>query len=298
MKNDKQFPQYFFSPMKIRIRKYFLLLILPAGFFSCRTFVDHLVPDSSHLMAVNGIFQEDSTWKISVYQPTHILDNMEPEPVSNANVRIYEDGVFLTNLSYNSAAKVYVNDQLYPVPGKQYSISIDAPGKNSVESWSSIPAQAESVFMECKKDAETSQFGNYDSLFVKIKDRINEKNYYEVEIWAETEYYYLRTIGDTVFYSWKYAFVNEVITDELFDGKEETFRYRSYSDSRSTNKSRYVLVVSSITPEYFRYKRSVLEQRNSFGTPFAEPVIVPGNIKNGLGIFAGINTVRKVYKRN
>ncbi|TSA36715.1 MAG: DUF4249 family protein [Porphyromonadaceae bacterium] len=52
----------------------------------------------------------------------------------------------------------------------------------------------------------------------------------------------------------------------------------------------FTLVVRSLTEEYFQYDKKIRDQYISSRDPFGEPVKIPSNIQNGLGIFSGINS--------
>jgi hypothetical protein len=50
-----------------------------------------------------------------------------------------------------------------------------------------------------------------------------------------------------------------------------------------------VVELNNITAEQFRYRKSYRAYRDSDGNPFAEPVLVYTNIKNGYGLFSTYN---------
>ncbi|MFA6483654.1 MAG: DUF4249 family protein [Bacteroidales bacterium] len=52
-----------------------------------------------------------------------------------------------------------------------------------------------------------------------------------------------------------------------------------------------VLTITSITEEYLKYNKKIVDQYVAGQDVFSEPVSVFGNIKGGLGIFSGINSV-------
>ena len=52
-----------------------------------------------------------------------------------------------------------------------------------------------------------------------------------------------------------------------------------------------VLKVASITEEYMKYNKKIVDQYVAGQDVFSEPVSVFSNIKGGLGIFSGINSV-------
>lgn len=52
----------------------------------------------------------------------------------------------------------------------------------------------------------------------------------------------------------------------------------------------FVLVISSITKEYYNYGKKIVDQYIASRDPFGEPVRIPSNIQGGIGIFSGYNS--------
>ena len=55
----------------------------------------------------------------------------------------------------------------------------------------------------------------------------------------------------------------------------------------SSDTSRIYVSLHSITEDYYDYVSSLQKHYNAKGDPFSTPVVVHGNVENGIGIFAG-----------
>ncbi|MCD6346576.1 MAG: DUF4249 family protein, partial [Bacteroidales bacterium] len=53
----------------------------------------------------------------------------------------------------------------------------------------------------------------------------------------------------------------------------------------------FTIIVTSVTEDFMKYSRKVMDQYMASQDIFSEPVSIPGNIIGGLGIFSGINSV-------
>lgn len=51
----------------------------------------------------------------------------------------------------------------------------------------------------------------------------------------------------------------------------------------------YQLILRTLSKEYFQYVASQELQAYSYDDPFAQPVVIYGNVRGGLGIFAGFS---------
>jgi hypothetical protein len=80
---------------------------------------------------------------------------------------------------------------------------------------------------------------------------------------------------------------NEVIfTDELFNGQKISIKINSDIQSYQPGMVIYWTLINH-SEDYFMYKKTFNVYQSVEGNPFAEPVQVFSNIKNGYGIFAG-----------
>jgi hypothetical protein len=55
--------------------------------------------------------------------------------------------------------------------------------------------------------------------------------------------------------------------------------------------------VRSISEDLYDYLSTLNVQQNTSGNPFAQPANVYGNIENGFGIFAGLNSASKIFSK-
>jgi len=110
----------------------------------------------------------------------------------------------------------------------------------------------------------------------------------------------------------------KIFPDDYFDGKEYAIQFRTndygygyYSDpynpaiggygGAETIYERNVLHIQHLSKEFYTYLKYLKLYQHYQGSPFSEPVPVYSNIKNGIGIFAGLNddakfTFEKAYR--
>jgi len=111
---------------------------------------------------------------------------------------------------------------------------------------------------------------------------------------------------------------NKIFPDDYFEGKEYAIQFRTnnygsgyHSDpynpviggyvGSETIYERNVVHVQHLSKEMYTYLKYLKLYQHYQGSPFSEPVPVYSNIKNGIGIFAGLNddarfTFEKVYR--
>ncbi len=82
--------------------------------------------------------------------------------------------------------------------------------------------------------------------------------------------------------------VNEFFTDELMNGNYTLSYWMNTYRDVYTQFDEYLKIITNVNTlsrELYLYSRSRLQQSNTSGNPFAEPVPVYTNVKGGLGIF-------------
>jgi hypothetical protein len=172
------------------------------------------------------------------------------------------------------------------------------------------------------------EYGNPMLSFkVKFTDPVDEKNYYLVKIrntydfekWDENLIIY-----DTLYVGPDTTIINEVLggnvislateniwfssndliieeymwstgvifSDEIINGENYSFSGKMNKWSLYGTENNVSFELRSLSPETFKYYKSVNQHYDTSGDPFAEPVIVFTNIENGIGIF-GSSTAYK-----
>ncbi len=100
-------------------------------------------------------------------------------------------------------------------------------------------------------------------------------------------------LGESGFYGSTLSF-----NDDLFNGKSYTLRFipEVYVSSFEGSEGRLYVILSTVSEGQYRYTRSVDLQYENDGNPFAEPVQVYSNVKNGFGIVAGSSASQVVVE--
>lgn len=293
-----------------------IIILIVLG-ISCEKTIEIDLDDAKIRLVVNAEMNPDSTVKVNVTRSRHILDNAAIEAVTDAIVKLYEDDVFIGNLTYESRGFYKINYK--PLIGKKYKIEVYHEKYDDVYGFTEIP-----IPIEINKIDTIKKFSEYgDEIYnfsIKLTDVPVTQNYYMISLRNDYTYQYwddnivvYDTVqnGDTIVVNVTYgayvtmresqklwfesedmiidAFIynnnSVVFSDELFKGEQysvklDVYRYSFYGD---TNK--IYIDLYSISPEYYKYLVSFEKHQNTSGDPFSEPVMVYTNIFDGIGIF-------------
>jgi hypothetical protein len=93
------------------------------------------------------------------------------------------------------------------------------------------------------------------------------------------------------------------MTDKNFNGKtKEVILFITHHDLQPVlvpSSNRYVkpiVELQNITNDHYKYRKSYSAYRDAEDNPFAEPVLVYGNVKNGYGIFSTFELARDTIR--
>ncbi len=289
------------------------LLLLAA----CEKTVTVDIPEKQPRLVVNGRLAKDELLHLKVGRSRGILDpsgSGNPEElytVKTAVPVIFENGVPVDTLVYQPAEYAYRTIHNKRVrPGFVYSVAVLAPGFQEVTATSSLPTQSVIAGLQWVKEARVNSYGErMDEIILKFDDPAAERNYYRAEVWS--------TYGGGVSYPVACLSISDkdveqtgnetdpadpetcfrgdmvLMQDQHFNGTRKQLKMyvtsgtlQNYTDPVSHRVIRPYVKLFRITEDEFKYLRSKGVYSFSSDNPFAEPVNVHTNVRNGYGIFS------------
>ena len=236
--------------------------------------------------------------------------------LNEALVSISEDGKPIATLSYesNSNGLYGTNDRVIPEPGREYAITVDAPGLESVSAINIIPEKIpikklEVPYLRTEKISDGQTEYSY-GINIVIDDPGTVENYYHINF-VQLLWNYSILGKDTLLFPFPNLIAPTIvqrnisepilshpeggalIKDDLFNGQEKSFEFDAsvvFFESQQVI-GQMVVELRTVSEDYYLYHSSLARQSQSTGSSnisaFDEPTSVFTNIKNGFGIFAG-----------
>lgn len=306
-----------------------LIAVISIIFFSCETLVNDVnpnrLPQSANKLVVHGYLSpQDTVILINVYYSSQLIGGIQDLYLGNgpavslgdASVTLSNQGKSVVVPFDSKSGKYSLKTTVMPIlEGQTYELKV-VRNSESVESSCTVPKAV--AIQEIKQDSvqSTSIFSS-DPKFIPPKDYLyrivwqdipGQPNYYRVGGYA---YQVERIPASTDRFEERPNIVQlsfrennrlgDFLSDERTDGSvfiSNTGKlpgYFSYNRTIVSSTRRVELFLLSCEKTYYDYHRAV--QTFDRNNPFAEPSLIPSNIKNGLGCFAAYNRSRFIVKK-
>lgn len=261
-------------------------------------------------LVVQAQLSPDASFKISITAnqlPTHPGEFSVPLE-EYLNVSLISSTGSVINLYREN--DLYVDPLAYPVPGESYTLIINAPGFKAIEAKTSIPQVVElasaSVLNLHMEESETTPDKMNLVYDIQLNFAPHEHRYFHFSF-IQTTTINVGTVDSPNLQEQAYYINPEfpaedgfyqhhetgVLIDEEMTGTSETlnFSFVDYTLGDIEELGEMYIEVKSVTPEYYHYYTSLARQLISREDPFAEPIPVYNNIRDGLGNFSGFSRV-------
>ncbi len=295
------------------MKKLILILIVTSGMASsCERETTVKIPAHLSKLVIQGQQAQNRFFNVRIGRSLNVTEpitnNNNPNApqqfdVQNAMVLLRQDTVVVDTLKYIAADRRYEGRTHRALPGNRYIIEASAAGFEKAEGSSTFPPVVRPVSVTLRRKARINQSGTeLDEITIRFNDNAGETNYYLFRIRrGHGEFAYCVTTNDKDVERLVYSdpfYVEEclngnrlLVNDRNFNGSTKTivFYVSNYEMDEVTNqqgrKIKPTLELLHINQDYFRYIKSVNAYDNAIDNPFAEPVNVITNIKNGYGFF-------------
>ncbi|XWW46255.1 DUF4249 domain-containing protein [Fibrella sp. USSR17] len=268
------------------------------------------VPTTTAKLVVHSyISPQDTVLAVLVEAPRAILGQQADYnrvSISNALVDL-SDGTTTIRLPYNVKNSLYRIDpkQLPIIAGRTYVLTVTAPNYPAVTAQCTVPMPV--LPSEIWIDSTYQDFFEQRQLVTVSKlvwqDPGGQANYYRVtglfSRTIRTQYATspTRPARDTTIVqsgSLRFDVTAALASDQGKDGQ----RFVSpaaypvsygYGQQEQVLALQYSMTLLNVDVNYYRYHDAAQRQAETGENPFAEPVLIPSNVQNGLGCFGAFN---------
>ncbi len=274
------------------------------------------LPSPPRELVINCIGYSYHPWYAYLSLSSSILERPDNEVIHDATVNLYEDGVLVETFAHDTTMSSPGGTRYYsvistPKPGKRYKITAARPGFPTAESEFLQPDSIALGSLTVRVIGPNVTFPSTTDVQFRIEftDPLGE-DFYELDAIhiLDSTYYDIPGTNDSSLYmssqDLRLAFIDPAyeenndlffsaiaFNDSYFDGKTATLDLTAqvYEPEKKT----YVVYLRHLSKDYYNYLKTVYLQGATSGDPFAQPVLLENNIKDGYGIFGGFTQTKK-----
>lgn len=293
----------------------FLIVLL----FSCEKQRFLNVPLSETQYVINGLFSVGNQCSIEISQSQYLNDTNAVKNVGNANVSLFEDDIFIEELTYvvppiGKNLGTYKSNFSNFVKTKKYSIKA-LVGEKTISAEDVIPNQVAKIsrFIGTLESDPAEESLKYELDFTQ---QSSDKQYFHIILQQRWVTYDLPPGDSNVsFHPWfNRSIYPEQVPIGFIPSTSEPFNLRlggplngimfdnqnmlgltkllpfSARNAKKPWPNAYLesrVILRTVSSNYFKYYFSSTQYYRTKGTPLTEPVIIHNNISGGLGNFSG-----------
>ncbi|TND08478.1 MAG: hypothetical protein FD123_2274 [Bacteroidetes bacterium] len=281
--------------MKNLIYTFLFAIVLSVSFVSCEQAADIDLPETEPKLVVTCFISPQDTLiiaRINRSKPVFQASTVNPSfSVDNATVILAGNSTSV-QLTYDADFEWYYvsPSQFQVLPGATYTITVTTPEGESVNASTTIPVSVPQNYTV----TVTSEI--LDSNSFGLNEHYMSDNAW-TDLAGQTDFYRLIWVsvrtnaflpGDTLYST----LGGELISDKNNDGGQIRLLSDGYQFQNTTDTTIAMdFHLVHATPEYYLYHQSV--QNYGGDNPFAEPTLIYTNVTDGLGVFAGYNSVKR-----
>ncbi|MBT4090854.1 MAG: DUF4249 domain-containing protein [Deltaproteobacteria bacterium] len=291
--------------------------LLVFSFVACETTEKiHDFPLRPSQLVVNCFFSEGNIWEFQVSKSLSVLDNADLKYIDNATIKLFRDDLLIETLVDQDPDGWYRTSSNLPEADHKYSIEVSSPDFEKVLlsediAPQEVPISDVSIIIKDSSfqkwiDYEGREYygGNVEGSFnILFSDPGGAENYYSLsvfyldsvydyedpsEIQIQKRLLYISS-DDSAIENDEDSYNQLLLRDVLFNGQDYQLKV-DFNDWNSRKGREYYVELTSLQRAGYFYTKSIDDYSRAANDPFAEPVQIFCNIKNGYGIFSGFFT--------
>ncbi|MEA3450427.1 MAG: DUF4249 domain-containing protein [Bacteroidota bacterium] len=286
--------------------KFTIFLLLSISLSSCTKQISIIFPQQTPKLVVNSIFTNDKVIMVNLSQ-TIEYNSTKKIKITNAECKLFCNDEFIEVLE-NHKNGLYTSS-IIPETGKNYKISISCDGFESVSANSYIPEYPNefkyNTIPSVIFDPDDGLGVFYTNASIYIEDITTQNNFYQLKLnlkikgnspLSYSEIHRYRSDDPIIVSEGIQAYQPNILlfSDKLINGQNSTINFQHAFPETFDDTVLLIIETKSLTQDYFNYLKSSIIQTNHQSSTnnilaIGEPIEIYTNIKNGYGIFSGVN---------
>lgn len=300
--------------MKILTNKRLFLFLLIVLVMGCEKRLEYQLTNQAPRVVMYAFPMPDSILKIHASYSTNILSSSDLKGIEDLEYNITVNDAEVHSGTYPASQIWHTEPTLVGKSGNNYRLEYELPNGTKISGQTTIPKPIQILNIDTVRASYANTDGIVEKMLrctVELKDPGATKNYYQIRV----DYQETALAGNSSSVIETITFIKEdkvflvrndessillteidlqgTFTDYLFDGRNYGIKLlipQKYLGNTSPVLSTNLIVyLYTLTPEYYHFIRSSIEETAFKDYPVFEPLNLFSNINNGIGVVAGLS---------
>ncbi len=308
--------------MKILKNKYILLFLLTMITIGCEKRLEYQITNQAPKVVMYAFPMPDSTLSVHASYSTNILSSSNSKSIEDLKYNITVNDADVYSGTYPTNQIWHSEPALVGQSGNSYQLEYELPNGTIISSQTTVPHPIKILNIDTTRSTYTTSDGIIENMLrctLEIKDPEATKNYYQIRV----DYEETTLTGTPSSRTQTIPFIKEdkvflvrndessvllteidlqgTFTDYLFNGKSYGIKLlipqKYLGNTSPTLSTKLVVHLYTLTPEYYHFIRSSIEETAFKDYPVFEPLNLFSNINNGIGVVAGLSVDTVVVEK-
>jgi len=281
----------------------FFYILLLAG---CEKKLEYQITNQEPQIVMYAFPMPDSTLQLHASYSTQILSTNDYDKIEDLEYMVAVNGVNQINDQYPPEAEWVNIPEIKNKINDTIQITYLLKDGTSITGSTTIPLPVSILNLDTAKTSYINDEGDNENMLrctLELNDPESVDNYYQIRVDHIQDLSSVPPVKHTIDYikEDKVFLIRDdesvlltdvdflgTFTDHLFNGSNNKINFLIPEKYLKQNAG-FIVYLYSLTPEYYQFLRTSLEEEAFRDYPIFEPVNIYSNIENGIGVVAGLS---------
>lgn len=247
----------------------------------------------------------DSILQLHASYSTQILSTNDYDEIQDLEYTVSVNGIEQINDQYPEGAEWVNIPEIRSKTNDTIQITYLLKDGTSISGSTTIPLPVSILSLDTAQTSYVNDEGDNENMLrctLELNDPNTEDNYYQIRVDHIEDITSTPQVSNTIDYikEDKVFLIRDdesvlltdvdflgTFTDHLFNGNNNKINFLIPEEYLKQN-TQFIIYLYTLTPEYYQFLRTSLEEEAFRDYPIFEPVNIYTNIENGIGVVAGL----------
>ncbi|GAF05645.1 DUF4249 domain-containing protein [Saccharicrinis fermentans] len=290
-----------YNHIAIHLTLFFHILLLTG----CEKELEYQITNQEPQIVMYAFPMPDSILQLHASYSTQILSTNDYDEIQDLEYTVSVNGIEQINDQYPEGAEWVNIPEIRSKTNDTIQITYLLKDGTSISGSTTIPLPVSILSLDTAQTSYVNDEGDNENMLrctLELNDPNTEDNYYQIRVDHIEDITSTPQVSNTIDYikEDKVFLIRDdesvlltdvdflgTFTDHLFNGNNNKINFLIPEEYLKQN-TQFIIYLYTLTPEYYQFLRTSLEEEAFRDYPIFEPVNIYTNIENGIGVVAGL----------